>query len=879
MFSYKILTQRFFLILFATFSLMMAYAQKPGDDYNAQWKKVDGFVSKGLTKSALEEVDKIYTSAKKSNNDPQVIKSLLYKITLNQNIQEDASVKSIDTIETEITAAKEPAKSILQSIAAQMYWNYFQQNRYQLYQRTNTVNFNKTDIATWTADDLHKKIGELYLASIDNEKLLQQTKLEPFDAIIMKGNVRYLRPTLYDLLAHRALDHFKSDERDISRPAYSFEIKVEEAFAPVDEFVKHKFSTKDSASLHHKAILVFQTLLAFHENDTKPDALIDADIERINFMNQFGVMENKGTLYIQALKNIGKKYSDNPAFAQASFMIAQEIYNKASQPSQQDSTYPYTVRQAKEMLDVIIKKFPASEGGINAKNLLNQILHPQINLTTEKVNVPGLPFRTLVTYKNFKTIYFRVIELTPQLKKEVTKNYDNDKIFQTLTTAKSLKNWRQELPLADDYLSHSVEVKIDALPVGEYALIGSASDNFILDKNPLAAQYFYVSDISFINSGLQYFVLNRTSGQALAGAKVQVWNQQYDYNSRENKLIKKELLTTDKNGYLKLSDPKKDENRNVRLEINYKKDHLFLDDQQYIYNYDASTNDDDYDDQKDYDADNAKVFLFTDRSIYRPGQLVYFKGIGVTKSWKSKKSVLLQSKDSITIILNDANSQKVDSIKVLLNEFGSFNGKFRLPENKLNGTFEIDVNDYENSSVSFSVEEYKRPKFYTEFDTLKGSYRVNDTVTITGFAKAYAGNNIDGANVKYRVTRVARFLYPWMFWRKGFPQTSPLEITNGEITTDADGKFTIKFAAIPDLTLDKKTEPVFDYKVEADVTDINGETRSGDITVPIGYKALNLQIALPQGDVVNIDSLKNIIVTSKNLSGQPEPVSSRRKNL
>ncbi len=873
MLSYKILIQRFFLILFFIFSLSMANAQKTGDDYSTQWKKVDAFIGKGLTKSALEEVDKIYTSAKKSNNDPHVIKSLLYKITLNQNIQEDASVKSIDTIETEIATAKEPAKSILQSIAAQMYWNYFQQNRYQLYQRINTVNFSKTDIATWTADDLHKKIGDLYLASIVNEKLLQQTKLEPFDAIIMKGNVRYLRPTLYDLLAHRALDYFKSDERDITRPAYSFEIKDKEAFAPVNEFLKHKFSTKDSASLHHKAIVIFQTLLAFHENDTKPDALIDADIERINFMNQYGVMENKEALYIEALQNLSKKFGDNSASAQASFMIAQEIYNKASQASQKkDSAQKYTVKQAKEMLDAILKKFPASEGGINAKNLLNQIIHRQIKLTTEKVNVPGLPFRTLVAYKNFRTIYFRVIELTPQLKKEVTKNYDNDQVFQTLTTIKSLKNWRQELPIADDYLSHSVEVKIDALPVGEYVLIGSASEDFSLDKNPLAAQYFYVSDISFINSGLQYFILNRTSGQPLAGAKVQVWNQQYDYNSRENKLIKKELLTTDKNGFLKLSDPKKDENRNVRLEINYKKDRLFLDDQQYIYNNDRNSDNDDYDDQKEYDEDNAKVFLFTDRSIYRPGQLVYFKGIGVTKNWKTKKPVLLQSKDSITIVINDVNSQKVDSIKVLLNEFGSFNGKFRLPENKLNGEFEIDVYDYENSSVSFSVEEYKRPKFYTEFDTLRGSYRVNDTVTITGFAKAYAGNNIDDAKVSYRVTRVARFLYPWMFWKIPFPQTQPLEITNGEITTDADGKFTIKFAAIPDLTLDKKTDPVFDYKVEADVTDINGETRSGNITVPVGYKALNLQITLPQGDVVNIDSLKNIIVSSKNLSGQPEPV-------
>ncbi len=868
-----LLSIRILLLSIALFCFSALKAQNT-NDYVMQWKKIEVLVNKGLTKSALIEVDKIYSAAKKTNNDPQVIKSLLYKITLNQNIQEDASAKSIDTLEQEIAVAKEPVKSILESIAAQMYWNYFQQNRYRLYQRTNTINFDKKDIATWTADDLHKKIGGLYLASIDEEKLLQQTKLEPFDAIILKGNARYLRPTLYDLLAHRALDYFRSDERDITKPAYAFEIKDKEAFASVSEFVKHKFITKDSASLHHKAIIIFQSLLAFHKNDAKPDALVDADIERINFANQYGVMENKEALYIEALKNISEKYADDPLAAQASFIIAQEIYNKALQASQlNDSTQKYSVKQAKDMLDAIIKKFPSSEGGINAKNLLNQILHPQINLTTEKVTVSGLPFRTLVTYKNFKTIYFRLIELTPQLKKEVTKNYDNNKVFQTLTATKSLKNWRQDLPMADDYLSHSAEVKIDPLPIGEYALLGSAAEDFSLDKNPLAAQYFYVSDISFINSGLQYFVLNRTTGQPLNAARIQVWSQQYDYNNRDYKLIKNESLTTDKNGYVKLSDPKKDDNRNVRLEISYKKDHLFLDDRQYIYNYDGNANPNDaYADQKKYDEDHAKVFLFTDRSIYRPGQLIYFKGIGVTKNWKTKKPILLQSKDSLTIILSDANGQKIDSIKILLNEFGSFNGKFRLPENKMNGELEIEVDDYENSSVSFSVEEYKRPKFYTEFDTLKGSYRVNDTVAITGFAKAYAGNNIDGAKVSYRVTRVARFLYPWMFWRMPFPQTQPLEITHGEITTDADGKFTIQFAAIPDLTLDKKTEPVFDYKVEADVTDINGETRSGNITVPIGYKALNLQIALPQGDVVNIDTLKNIIITSKNLSGQPEAV-------
>ncbi|HEY5369680.1 MAG TPA: alpha-2-macroglobulin family protein [Hanamia sp.] len=872
--KFSFLTIISFLLL-NIISLSTLNAQKKMNDYTSQWENVDKFQQKGLTKSALAEVDNIYSNAKKNGNESQIIKALLFKITLQQNIVEDASVKSIDSMQQEIISAKEPVKSILQSITAQLYWNYFQQNRYRLYQRTNTVNFDKKDIATWTSDDLNSKIGELYLASLKDEKLLQQTKLDPFDDIILKGNVRYLRNTLYDLLAHRALDYFKNDERDITRPAYAFQINDKMAFAPASEFINAKFITKDSTSLHQKALLIFQKLLTLHLGDAKPDALIDVDIERINFVNQYEVMPGKDQLYLHALRNITEKYNKDQASAQAAFLIAQNIYSKAIEVNRNKvSLSNYTVIKAKSILDKLINQFPATEGGINAQNLLTTILHPSINLTTEKVNVPKSPFRTLVTYQNCSTIYFRIISLTPDLKKYINKNYNDDKIFTKLVAQENIRVWQQVLPRADDYLSHSAELKIDALPVGEYALIGSADEKFSLDKNPLVAQYFYVSDISFINSGLQYFALNRTTGQPLDGAKVQVWNQKYDNSIRGYHLTKKELVTTGKNGFFKLSQPTKNEySRSIRLDISYKDDHLFMDEfQDFYYNNYNNDSEEDYDNQKDYDRENAKIFLFTDRSIYRPGQTVYFKGIGVTRDWQTKKSILLRSNDSLTVIFSDANSQKIDSVNVLLNDFGSFSGKFKIPENKLNREFDIDVAAYSNSSVSISVEEYKRPKFYTEFEKAKESYRVGDTVRVTGFAKAYAGNNIDGAKVSYRVTRVARFLYPWMFWRTIMPRTQSLETTHGEITTDADGNFRIKFVAIPDLTLDPKTDPVFDYKLEADVTDINGETRSAEIIVPIGYKALDLDISLPQGDMINLDSLKSILVSSKNLSGEPETV-------
>lgn len=859
--KYYLLLAFIFLFSFLRTNL---FAQA-NNNYTKQWKHIDELIAKGLTKSALDETIKIYQTAKKDNNDPQIIKALLFRITLNRNLEENANVKSIALIEKEILTAKQPAKSILNSILAEMYWNFLQQNRYKLYNRTQTSNYKKDDILTWGLEDLHKKIGELYLASLKEERLLQNTKLQSLDAIIIKGNVRYLRPTLYDLLAHRALDYFKNDERDITKPAYAFEIKDEKAFAPAKEFASHPFINKDSASLHYKALLVFQNVISFHLNDAKPDALIDADIERINFVQQYGVMQNKDELYRKALQNIAAAYSNNPAVAQASYLFAGQIYNTAIAENK-NAEKKYTIKYAKELLENIIKKFPESEGGINAKNLLNQILHKELNLTSEKVNVPGEPFRTLVTYKNISSINLRLIELTPAFKKLLEVNTDNNQLWNKLISQKSIRSWKQTLPLPEDYKIHSTEIKIDALPVGEYALLASVAEDFNLNKNPLSAQYFHVSNISYVNNGSEYFVLDRTSGKPLAGAKVQVWNQRYDYNTRKNIFEKLELLTADKNGYVKLNEGRKNTERNIRLEITHLNDKLFLSDYQYNYYYNSE--DVVYENQKKYDEAKAKIFLFTDRSIYRPGQLVYFKGIGITQNYQTKKNQLLATKDSLLVELRDANYQKVDSIKIALNEFGSFNGKFRLPENKLNGNFSI-VADKKNQ-IYFSVEEYKRPKFYAEFEKVKGTYRVNEKIKITGFAKAYSGNNIDGANVKYRVTRIARFLYPWMFWRWGYPQSKPMEITNGEVKTDADGKFTIEFEAIPDPNIDKNTEPVFDYKVEADITDINGETRSASAIVPAGYKALNLQINI-SAEPINIDSLKNINISTKNLSGEFEP--------
>jgi uncharacterized protein YfaS (alpha-2-macroglobulin family) len=124
-----------------------------------------------------------------------------------------------------------------------------------------------------------------------------------------------------------------------------------------------------------------------------------------------------------------------------------------------------------------------------------------------------------------------------------------------------------------------------------------------------------------------------------------------------------------------------------------------------------------------------------------------------------KKQIKLLADFNTYIYFKDANNQVIDSIKLKTNEYGSFSGKFQIPQGILNGGFSIHAED-EKGQTEFSVEEYKRPKFYVDYEKIKGTFKVNDKIKITGFAKAYAGNSIDGAMVKYRVVRVARFPYP-----------------------------------------------------------------------------------------------------------------------
>ncbi|HVY75589.1 MAG TPA: hypothetical protein VG890_12200, partial [Puia sp.] len=244
------------------------FSGQPGFPYEQAWKKVDSLIrKKGLPKSALAEVNKIYAAAKRENQEAQWVKAVIYMMSLQEGSDEQ-STTNFNLIEKEIRSAPPRVAAVLSSLEAEQLYFYLRQNRYRLQQAAEIQNDSSSDIATWTSVRLNAEIRSRYLQSLKPENLLKQTPVSQFDAVVNRGNARYLRPTLYDLLAYRALDYFQSDDPEqFAENTFGADTGI---FSPADHFVQWKIPDTDSSN-QAIAFRLYQDLLKFHAGDASPD--------------------------------------------------------------------------------------------------------------------------------------------------------------------------------------------------------------------------------------------------------------------------------------------------------------------------------------------------------------------------------------------------------------------------------------------------------------------------------------------------------------------------------------------------------------------------------------------------------------------------------
>jgi hypothetical protein len=567
-------------------------------------------------------------------------------------------------------------------------------------------------------------------------------------------------------------------------------------------------------------------------------------------MNEVAVSGNKEEQYIAALEQLAARYPQKPmaAAAKVEALSATLRNNEEFNPKTDPPSKQFIKVELAKAFREIADKFPNTQAGYNAQQQWLAITDTTIYAQTEKVNIPNKPFLSLVKFRNTKQLYYRIISLDmDQPFVQRTETY-----WQDLAKLPYLKQVRVTLPDPGDLREHSVELGIDGLPVGRYALMVGVNDQFADEVNPISVQYFHVSNISFIQHGMDYYFLDRYSGKALAGTEIKLVQHQFDYKNRSHSFKPLGTVKADGNGYAKISVPAAFYG-NYSMDIRHGADRLFTSEEDYNYNNQRET-------ENEFEVDGI---MFTDRGIYRPGQPLYFKGILINKDSKGKKNSVIPDR-KVTVNLNDPNGEKVTSIELTSNAYGSIHGQFTIPDDRLTGNYNLEIDDI--TSVSFQVEEYKRPSFEVKFDTLKKAFRLKDEVTVVGSVAGLAGNMLNDARVKYRVVRETRMPW-WWGWYRPSPRGGNAEITNGVVKSDANGKFEIKFDALPDLSVDKKSSPLFTYTVYADATDNSGETRSGSKSLTIGYQSMELRMNLPTTPIPN--SLNALKLKVTNLEGQP----------
>jgi len=399
---------------------------------------------------------------------------------------------------------------------------------------------------------------------------------------------------------------------------------------------------------------------------------------------------------------------------------------------------------------------------------------------------------------------------------------------------------------------------MDELPFGEYALLISNNENFTIEDNASGYLYTTISNMGYLSRRLpdgqvEMIVVDRHNGEPLEGVKAEYYRQEYNRRKRQSERKKIGEGRTDKNGMVRPDVP---ERTNYQVRFSNGDDVLFFNDGYSHYS------------RTDYGRDQLTTHFFTDRSIYRPGQAIYFKAIVLNKDKEQRPEIVPNQK--LTVTLFDVNRQEVAKLDLRTNEYGTANGVFTAPKGGLLGQMHL------SSSVGgrefFSVEEYKRPKFEVTFDALEGTPELNEEVTVSGMAKAFAGSSVDGAEVNYRVVREVQYpWWPWWRWSRPGPNSrQSQEIASGSTTTDADGSFEVVFNAKPDLSVDKADKPEFIFTVYADVVDITGETRSASKQVRLAYLGLKTDLMLPE----SFDQRGGVMpvgLVAQNLDGEAQP--------
>ena len=662
-------------------------------------------------------------------------------------------------------------------------------------------------------------MGYLQASLKDKDRLLliPVEKLRPM-VRVGEASKRYFRDNLYNLLARRAIQIMQQYRWQAAAKANQTN-SLPADMTDMDQFVTYQFVPVSDCDLTAAVMQTYQSLLKAYDTETEREGWLLTGIDALNYLYRNFSGNFSNDVCQQELRKWIHTYPAVKTVPEAYLALAQFLQYQNNQVER--------LRIVREG----IAGYPRYEGINQLKNIEKEILNASLSLEIATA-YPGEQQSVKVNYKNLTGITLQLYKVNLPVTSAVLQNRI------THFESKYARLQREEhfsLKPTTDYLNVDTTLTIQAPQAGIYFLKAvpdgkkGVSDGTLMNVTALKTIYRPLPD-----GTLELVVVDAVSGQPVSEAEVTI------YTEKGGGYSPQQTYQADKQGTLKLD---------------------FLNSNKYWYNAHTAAdnampilnlwkNDYYYKESKRKEV----LQLFTDRSIYRPGQTVYVSGLAYEME-KDSTRVLADKK--YTVSLYDANNNETGKVEVRTNGFGSFSGQFVLPSPCLTGYFSLRAAD---TSVSFKVEEYKRPTFDVTFEPVKVEYQVGDSIEVVGMAKTFAGAPVQNARVHYNISR--SYAWVWRFMGRGSARWE------GEAMTDADGKFSVPVHF--EIDSDRRESPLwyYTYNIQADVTDGAGETQQANLSLPLGSTSMVLNMDNLPDNLVKEKKLE-IKLTAMNLSGEP----------
>ncbi len=724
---------------------------------------------------------------------------------------------AIKLLDERVGEVPEEVLPLLRTLQARWLFSYYLQNSWRFAERSALDAAQGDDFTTWDLQTILAEIDLRLQAALVSAELLKERPISDFSEIIEEGELdEEFRPTAYDFLARMVLEFYELEEMAAALPQEPFRFGVNSpALGTVDEFLAWEPEVPEQLSWKLKALKQHQQVLQFHKGREDRGPFMYADLQRLEWaVNAVSGSDDEASKKWIAAMEAWIEAADPHVVASAGrAALAEHLIERV----QWEKAHAVATAGA--------KAHPKHVFGQACERLIAVVEARSLNLEIEDAWTPA-GAEISVTARNVERVYFRAYSHgwnaaaefragnVPRERKELGQWLGKE----------TYEAWDFEITPGEPYAqTQETFVPSVELKPGFYVVIASASPDFEQENNAIVVTGVHVTKLAMSlgneTDGVRGVVVDAVTGAPLQGVRVDVSGDPEQRNRRE------ETVKTDVDGMFQL----RKSHQGSLMVVARDGEHRIA---QQIWAGEL---------HQPQTPERVEV-LFTDRAIYRPGQQIHFKGVLLHRGDHAGDE-RVAADEAVEVVLKDPNGRDVEALKLTTNSRGGFSGTFTAPSGAVLGHHSISATPHGGASVR--VEEYKRPTFLVKMEAPVDQVKLNGPVTVVGLAEGYTGAAVDGAKVSWRVTRVPRWpdwiRFCWWFT----PNPESEEIAHGVAITGVDGKFPIEFDAVPDPDIDPATEPVFDFRITADVTDGAGETRSVTRVVSVAYTSLRAEIHAP----------------------------------